>query len=108
MTSNSDESPDSPNRPSPARPSSASSCDWLLVTARILFVIAFVPIGMMAYEGFDLSEATDIEGLMLRIYIYSGTAVGLGTVSAVLFAIRRCKLLRKGGRVPPISFWPVD
>jgi len=93
MTSNPDESPDSPSNPSPTGSPSASSRDWLLVTSRILLLLSFVGIAMMLSELWRLNEETDVVGMVDRVVFYSLTAVFLGTVSAVLLALRQLKLL---------------
>lgn len=92
MTSNPDESPDSPGKPSPARPSSASSRDWVLVTANVLFVVAFVPIAMMLYELLHTNEDTDFVGVGNRVYFCMGAVFCFATISAVLFGVRQYKL----------------
>ena len=93
MTSNPDESPDSPSNPSPTGSPSASSRDWLLVTSRILLLLSFVGIAMMLSELWRWNEETDVVGMVDRVLFYSLTAVFLGTVSAVLLVLRQLKML---------------
>jgi len=48
---------------------------------------------MMLSELWRLNEETDVVGMVDRVVFYSLTAVFLGTVSAVLLALRQLKLL---------------
>jgi hypothetical protein len=91
MTSNPDESPNSPSNPLPAESSSASSRDWVLVIARILFLLALVLIVIPMYELLNLNENTDMDAFELRVYFYTGTIVCL-FVSSVTIRVRQFQL----------------
>lgn len=96
MTSNPDQSPDSPGKPSPARPSSALRGDWVLVIARILFLLALVLMVVPVYEVWQADEDTDFDGWEARTTFCLVTGFCLLVVSAVLSGLRKFKLLQSG------------
>jgi uncharacterized protein (TIGR03067 family) len=63
--------------------------DWLLVIARILFAIAWIPVALLCYETWAFDRANPDVGAGYRTLAYVLVTVCLSTIAGIAFAVHR-------------------
>ena len=71
--------------------------DWLLISARGFSALALVPIALMLYELWAMTDQNAVQ-IADRFYFYAGAVFCLSTLSGFLFGIRKFSSSRQSIR----------